>query len=145
MAQMVKNPPAMQKTWIQSLGWEDRQEKGMATHSGILAWRIPMDRGAWWATVHGVTNSQTRLNNKHKHIKYLISTCRKGNTHTQKSLSHVRLLVTPWTIKSMEFSRNTGVGSHSLLQGIFPVQGSNPSLLLWQASSLPLAPPGKSY
>ena len=38
-------------------------EEGMATHSSILAWRIPMDRGAWWATVHGVTKSQTRLSN----------------------------------------------------------------------------------
>ena len=37
----VKNPPAMQKTWIQSLGWKDPLEKGMATHSSILAWRIP--------------------------------------------------------------------------------------------------------
>ena len=38
---MVKNPPAMQETWVQSLGWEDPLKKGMATHSGILAWRIP--------------------------------------------------------------------------------------------------------
>ena len=41
MAQMVKNLPAMQETWIQSLGWEDLLEKGTATHSSILAWRIP--------------------------------------------------------------------------------------------------------
>ena len=41
MAQMVKNPPAMQGTWFQSLGWEDTLEKGIAIHSGILAWRIP--------------------------------------------------------------------------------------------------------
>ena len=40
MAQLVKNPPAMQETWIQSLGWEDPLEKGMATLSSILAWRI---------------------------------------------------------------------------------------------------------
>ena len=39
----------MRKTWVQSLGWEDPLEEGMATHSSILAWRIPMDRGAWWA------------------------------------------------------------------------------------------------
>ena len=43
-----------------SLGWEDALEKGMATHSSILAWRIPMDRGAWRATVHGVAKSQTQ-------------------------------------------------------------------------------------
>ena len=41
MAQTVKNPPAMQETWVQSLGGEDLLEKGMATHSSILAWRIP--------------------------------------------------------------------------------------------------------
>ena len=41
VAQMVKNLPAVQETWIQSLGWEDPLEKGMATHSIILAWRIP--------------------------------------------------------------------------------------------------------
>ena len=58
---MVKNPPAMWETWVQSLGWEDPLEEGMATHSSILAWRIPMDRGAWRATVLGVTDSRTRL------------------------------------------------------------------------------------
>ena len=59
VAQMVKNPPEMQETCVQSLGWEDPLEEGMATHSSILAWRISMDRGAWWATVHKVTKSQT--------------------------------------------------------------------------------------
>ena len=58
---MVKNPPAMWKTWAQSLGWEDPLEEGMTTHSSILACRILMDRRAWWATVHGVTKSQTQL------------------------------------------------------------------------------------
>ena len=63
MAQMVKNLPAMQETWFRSLGWEDPLEEGMATHSNILAWRIPMDRGAWWVIVHGVAKSQTQLSN----------------------------------------------------------------------------------
>ena len=58
-AQSVKNPPATQETWVQFLGWEDPLEEGMATHSGIFAWRIPMERRAWRATVHGVTKSQT--------------------------------------------------------------------------------------
>ena len=61
VAQTVKNLPAMLETCVRSLGWEDPLEKGMATHSSLLAWRIPMDRGAWWATVHGVTKSWTRL------------------------------------------------------------------------------------
>ena len=46
---------------VQSLIGEDSLEKEMATYSSILAWRIPTDRGAWWATVHGVAKSQTRL------------------------------------------------------------------------------------
>ena len=50
VAQTVKNPPAMQDTSVQSLGWEDPLEEGMATHSSILAWRIPVDRGTWQAT-----------------------------------------------------------------------------------------------
>ena len=54
LAQTVKNPPAMQEIWVRSLGWEDPLEEGMAAHSSILAWRIPMDRGAWRATVHGL-------------------------------------------------------------------------------------------
>ena len=57
---MVKNLPAMRETWVQSLGWEDPLEEGMATPSSILAWRIPMDRGAWWTTVHEVAKSRTR-------------------------------------------------------------------------------------
>ena len=47
------------ETWVQSLGWEDALEKGIAIHSSILAWRIPMDRGDWQATVHRVAKSQT--------------------------------------------------------------------------------------
>ena len=59
----VKNPPAnaedSKKTQVPSLGREDPLEEGMAAHSSILARRIPMDRGAWWATVHRVSKSQT--------------------------------------------------------------------------------------
>ena len=50
---MVKNPPKMKETWVQSSGWEDPLEEDMATHSSIPAWRLSMDRGAWWATVCG--------------------------------------------------------------------------------------------
>ena len=61
VAQTVKNLPAMWETWVRSLGWEDPLEEGMATQSSILGWRIPMDRGAWGATVHRVAQSHTRL------------------------------------------------------------------------------------
>jgi len=56
---MVKYPLAMQKTWVLSLGREDPLEKGKATHSSILAWRIPMDKGAWRTTVHGSQSDMT--------------------------------------------------------------------------------------
>ena len=56
VAQLVKNLPAMWETWVRSLGWEDPLEKGKATYSSILAWRIS------WTTGHVVTKSQTQLN-----------------------------------------------------------------------------------
>ena len=59
VAQMVKNLPVIWETLVQSLSWEDPLEEGMATHSSILGWRIPMDRGAWQATVLGVPKSWT--------------------------------------------------------------------------------------
>ena len=55
---MVKHLPTMRETRVQSLGREDPLEEGMATHSSILAWRIPIDRGDWQATVLGITKSQ---------------------------------------------------------------------------------------
>ena len=67
------------ETRVQSLGWEDPLEEGMVTDSSILAWRIPMDRGAWRATVHGVTKSQTEV--------------KRLSTHTPQS--HQELLVFP--------------------------------------------------
>ena len=62
MAQMVKNLTAVQETWVQSLGWKDPLEQEMATHSSILAWRIPWT--VWWATIQRVTKSHTQLSNK---------------------------------------------------------------------------------
>ena len=56
----IENPPAKQETWLRSPE-EDPLEEDMAIHSSILAWRIPMDREAWWAKVHGVAKSWTGL------------------------------------------------------------------------------------
>ena len=69
----------MWETWVWSLGWEGSLEEGMETHSSILAWRIPMDREAWQATVRGVAQSQTRLSNYSHislHIEYILKSKR---------------------------------------------------------------------
>ena len=61
MAQLVKNLPATRQAWVRSLGWENPLEKGKATYSSILAWRIP------W-TVHGITKRGTELSDFHFHF-----------------------------------------------------------------------------
>ena len=60
-ARSVKNPPAVQETWVRYLGWEDPPEKGRATHSRILAWRIELYSIVFHCIVHGVAKSQTQL------------------------------------------------------------------------------------
>ena len=76
---VVKNLPAnagdaRDLGWISGLGrspgWEDPLEVEMATCSSILPWKNPMDRGAWWATVHGVAKNQTRLSRKHTYTRW---------------------------------------------------------------------------
>ena len=79
MAQMVKNPPALWEIWIPSLGWEDPLEKGTATHSSILAWRIPSS--PWGQKGPDTTSTFT--------LTFTLSLV--------QSFSRVRLFVTPWT------------------------------------------------
>ena len=62
--QLVKNPPAMQETLVQFLGWENPLEKGKATHSSIPGWRIPR------TIVQGVAKSQTQLSSFHFHLMH---------------------------------------------------------------------------
>ena len=62
VAQLVKNLPAMQEIWVQSLDWKDPLEKGKATYSSILTWRIP------WIIVHGITKSWAQLSDFHFYI-----------------------------------------------------------------------------
>ena len=59
VAQLVKNPPTIQETWVGSMDWEEPPEEGMVIHSSILAWRIPKDTAAWRAAVPGVAKSHT--------------------------------------------------------------------------------------
>ena len=61
VAQSVKNLPALQETWVRFLGWEDPLEKKMATQ--YLCLENFMDRGAWWAAIHGVAKSRVQLSN----------------------------------------------------------------------------------
>ena len=69
VVQMVKILSAMQETVVRSLGWEDPLEEDLGTHSIFLVWRIPTDRGAWQATVHGVAKSGTQLSDDaHTHL-----------------------------------------------------------------------------
>ena len=65
VAQRVKNLPEIWETWVLSLDWEDSLDEGMATHSSVPAWRIPMDRETWQSAVHGVSKSLRQLSGKH--------------------------------------------------------------------------------
>ena len=91
---MVKNPPARQETLVQSLGWEDPLEEGMATHSSILAWRIAMDEGAWRsAESMGLQRGGHDLATKHRGKNVIIKGIATEITHenlggTQKRASY---------------------------------------------------------
>ena len=118
MVQTVKNLRTMWETWVWSLRWEDPLEEGMATHSSVLAWKIPIDRGTWWVTVHGIWTEV------------------KWNHSVVSDSLWPHGLYSPWNSPG----QNTGVGSRSLLQGMFPTQGSNPGLphcrqMLYQLST----------
>ena len=142
----VKHLSTVQETQVLSLGGEDLLEKEMATHSSILAWKNPMDGRAWWATVHGVAKSRTRLSD---FIFTLWNLSSLAGDWTQGCSSKI---VVPWPCSEVTQScstlcnpmdcrlpgssvhgifpgKNTGVGCHFLLQGIVLTQGSNPGLL----------------
>ena len=149
--------------WVQSLGWEDPLEDGIATHSSVLAWRIP------WTEEPGRLQSmgsqrvghnlatfpftfQVHLSEYKSLCERFLVICRKRSLFSflvvSDSLQPYGLqpagLLCPWDSPG----KVTGLGSHALLQGIFPTQGSNPSLLCllyWQADSLPLVPAGKPW
>ena len=119
-----KNTPAMQETWVQSLGWEDTLQEGMATYSNLLVWRIPSDKGAWRVTVPRVAESWTWLR---------LST---GIIHSTYSF----LIL--WNIQLARFSRSANIfristQSFSVLPNTdFLNQGTGYSLLEDQLSTL---------
>ena len=125
--------------WVQSLGWEDPLEEGMAIHSSILAWRILMDREAWRATVASVTESdrtEQRSTSQHIQVYTYVCVCVCVCTHT-----HIYLIP--------EDSKKQGIWIfHLLLQGVFPTQGPDPPhlhLLCRQASLYHCAPGSACY
>ena len=100
---MVKNPPALQETWVQPLGQEYLLEEEMAAHSSILAWGNRMDRGAWRATVHGVVRSRTRVSD---------------STYDCYTKTRMKFLASPTLLDFclLSFPRIRGDGSHVTLQ-----------------------------
>ena len=70
VTQTIKNLLAMRETWVWSLGWEHPLKEGMAIHSTILVWRMPINRGTWWATVQGITKSWHDWVTKHSTVAY---------------------------------------------------------------------------
>ena len=110
VAQLIKNPPAMWETWVRSLGWEDPLEKEMEIHSSTIAWKIP------WTEEPDTLQSAAAA-------------------AAAKSLQSCPTLCSPMDCSLLGSSvsgdspgKNTGVGCHALLQGIFPTQALNLSL-----------------
>ena len=131
----------MWETWVQSLGQEGLLEKEMATHSGILAWKIP------WIEEPGRLQSMGLRRIRHDwatslHWELCCCCCccfiaKSYPTLRPNRIAHQAPL-------SMAFpGKNTGVGCHFLLQGIFPTEGLNLHLLRWQVDSLPLSHLGR--
>ena len=107
VAQLVKNPPAMQETWFWSLGWKDHLEKGKATHSSLLTWRIP---------VHGVEKSQTQLSDFHFHFCFSNSfPYREANPLHLPHLK-VKALVTQLCLTLCNPVAHPGSSVHGILQ-----------------------------
>ena len=116
---MVKNLPAMWETWVESSDWKNPLEEGMATHSSILACRIPQDRGAWWATVHGVTKESDSTDWLRTQAVCLVAQlCPTLCDPMDCSLTR---LLCAWTFPG----KKTGVDCHFLLHWIFLTQGLN--------------------
>ena len=95
VAQLVKNPPAVQETWVRSQGWEDHLEEGAATHSSILAWRTTMNRGAWHAAAHGVSNRQTQLSDTTHNTKNISFGILQGQTLPPLSVNSASGFIKP--------------------------------------------------
>ena len=116
VAQIVKNLPAMQETWIRFLGWEELLEEGMATHSSIPSWRISMHRGAWWARVHGL--QRVRINFQQSILKpEKYSHGQKG----QKSKKFNKTVSLPLTFMATHLSSLKATNAINLLYNLLVI------------------------
>ena len=139
MAQTVKNPPAMRETWVWSLGWDNPLEECMATHSSILTWRIPMDRGAWRTTVQGITKSWTRLSNW-SNLIFSCSSAHPSIWDPSFCLCIYNKIGFPGGTSSKDPACQ---GRRCKRQGFDPWVGTIPSRRAWQPTSVSL--PGESH
>ena len=108
---MVKNPPAMQETQVRSLGWEDPLEERMATHSSILAWRIPWTEEpgglqflGWQRVRHRYADDTTLMAESEEELKRLLMKVKEESEKVGLKLNTQKM---------------------KIIQGIFPTQGSN--------------------
>ena len=121
VAQLVKNPPAMRETWVQSLGWEDLLEKGKVTHSCILAWRIP-------GTIQSMGSQRVR----HDRATFTFTIGREGIFHGVDWQQ--------WVVNSMLPPLNFGCYIMTRRPRIKGMRGSFPGLM-WHTCD----PPRASY
>ena len=137
---MVKNPPGMQETWVQSLGWEDPLEKGNVNPLQYLCLENPMDRGAWQATVRRVAKSGTRPKRLTRINQSLFNTTENGIEMILlflKKFVNVRQSLAPSRVFSLLESVGSGPGIE------YPRQMSplwNSSLLLFEKQRIPCSP-----
>ena len=121
VAWVVKNPLAMWEAWVQSLGWEDPLEEGMAADSSILAQGIPMDRGAWWDTVHGLSKSQTEWASR-AHTSYPDST-RVSTQNSKGRHGHALFITWLWRAHSIGVPRSPNPSRKSCISHLHRVSG----------------------
>ena len=97
-ALLVKNLPAVQETLVPLLDPKGPLEEGMATHSNILAWRIPMDRGTWQATIRGIAKSWIQLSNEAQHTS--LTENEQRNEEMRHSFQQLRVTGECWKIQA---------------------------------------------
>ena len=117
VAQLVTNLPAVEETWVQSLAWEDPVEKGKATHSSILAWRIPWT--VLYCIVHGVASSWTRLSDFQFHFHGCWERLKAGREGDNRGWDGWMTSPIPWTWVWTSYGRWWRTGKPGVLQSVW--------------------------